>query len=56
MVDESVTDGYSNLNGDIIVISKASEKVYVEASAVDTPIKLKDTAWYKANRTASAWD
>jgi len=56
VVDESATDGYSNLNGDIIVISKASEKVYVEASAVDTPIKLKDTAWYKANRTASAWD
>ncbi len=55
VVDEQSTDGYKNLNGDIKVISKADKEVYVEAS-VGTPVKLKDTDWYKQNRTSEFWD
>lgn len=49
------SDGYENLNGDVKVVSKADEDVFVQASAGE-PIILKDTDWYKANRTSTYWD
>lgn len=41
--------GFADMNGNVVVISAADKDVYVECSNNDT--LLKDTAWFKANRT-----
>lgn len=53
--DDYDNDGeYKLLNGNITVISKADIPVYAKGSNNDTV--LKDTDWYKANRTSTYWD
>ncbi len=48
LYDEGAPDGFSSMNGDIVVTSDRSG-VTVHGSANDT--LLKDTAWFRANRT-----
>ena len=41
--------GFADMNGNVVVISSADKDVYVECSNNNT--LLKDTDWFKANRT-----
>ena len=46
--------GYAPMNGNIVVTSFAGSEVTVRGSASD--VKLKDTAWFRENRTLpQAW-
>lgn len=46
-------DEYELLNGNVVVISDSVQGVYVECSNNDT--LLKDTEWFKQNRTAPSY-
>lgn len=51
--DESEPDGFTSMNGDIVITSSAQG---LEVSCSNNDTLLKDTAWFKENRTCpAAW-